>query len=45
MVPGPLSLGQSLLLSWPQIAGLLAATALCFAAAYALFLRREVRAS
>lgn len=45
MVPGPLTLGQSLLLVWPQIVGLVAATAVCFGLAYTLFLRREVRAS
>lgn len=44
MVAGPLSLGQSLLLVWPQIVGLVAATAVCFGIAYTLFLRREVRA-
>lgn len=40
----PLSLGQSLLLAWPQITGLLALTLLLFALAYVLFQRREVRA-
>ncbi|MBX5477390.1 MAG: ABC transporter permease [Clostridia bacterium] len=44
MVPGKLSFGQSLLLIWPQVAGLLAATALCFGLAYVYFMRQEVRA-
>ena len=30
-IPGPLPLGQSLLLVWPQVTGLIAATILCFA--------------
>ncbi|PZA08340.1 MULTISPECIES: ABC transporter permease [unclassified Meiothermus] len=40
----PLSLGQSLLLAWPQLTGLIALTLLLFALAYVLFQRREVRA-
>lgn len=43
-VPNPLSLGQSLLVIWPQAVGLVAATALCFAGAYISFMRQEVRA-
>ena len=39
-----LSLDQSLLLIWPQIVGLIALTAICFAAAYISFMRQEVRA-
>jgi ABC-2 type transport system permease protein len=39
-----LSLDQSLLLIWPQIVGLVALTAICFAAAYISFMRQEVRA-
>jgi ABC-2 type transport system permease protein len=42
-VPGPLPLGQSLLLAWPQITGLIAATVLCFALSYYSFMRREIR--
>lgn len=41
---GLLSLDQSLLLVWPQIVVLVALTVACFAAAYALFMRQEVRA-
>lgn len=40
-----LSLGQSLLVGWPQLVGLVALTALCFAAAYLVFMRREIRTS
>jgi ABC-2 type transport system permease protein len=42
-IPGPLPLGQSLLLVWPQITGLTAATILCFVLSYISFMRREVR--
>ncbi len=42
-VPGPLPLGQSLLLVWPQVTGLIAATILCFALSYYSFMRREIR--
>ena len=33
-IPGPLPLGQSLLLVWPQVTGLIAATVLCFALSF-----------
>ena len=39
-----LGLGQSLLLAWPQLVGLVAATVILFAVAYVLFMRQEVRA-
>ncbi len=42
-IPGPLPLGQSVLLVWPQVTGLIAATVLCFAISYYSFMRREVR--
>jgi ABC-2 type transport system permease protein len=42
-VPGPLPLGQSLLLVWPQVTGLIAATIMCFALSYYSFMRREIR--
>ncbi len=41
----PLSLGQSLLVGWPQLVGLVALTSVCFAVAYLVFMRREIRAS
>jgi ABC-2 type transport system permease protein len=40
----PLPIMQSLLLVWPQITGLIAATLLCFALAYVHFMRQEIRA-
>ena len=40
----PLPLGQSLLLIWPQITGLIAGMIVVFAAAYVIFQREEVRA-
>jgi ABC-2 type transport system permease protein len=42
-IPSPLPLGQSLLVAWPQLTGLVAATVVCFALSYFLFMRREVR--
>jgi ABC-2 type transport system permease protein len=42
-IPGPLPLGQSLLLVWPQVTGLVAATVICFALSYVSFMRREIR--
>lgn len=42
-IAGYLSLGQSLLLVWPHMTGLLAATAVIFAASYISFMRREIR--
>lgn len=41
---GVLPFGQSLLLIWPHVTGLIAATLICFAGSYVLFMRREVRA-
>jgi ABC-2 type transport system permease protein len=45
MTPTPLSLGQSLLLVWPQMTSLIALTALCFAGSYIKFIREEIRAT
>lgn len=42
-IASPLPFGQSLLLVWPQVTGLAAATLLCFAASYMLFHRQEIR--
>lgn len=41
---GVLPVGQSIALIWPQAVGLVALTAVCFAASYILFMRREIRA-
>jgi ABC-2 type transport system permease protein len=43
-VPGALPLGESLLLAWPQIVGLVAGAILLFVAGYVIFQRQEVRA-
>jgi ABC-2 type transport system permease protein len=42
-IPGPLPIGQSLLLVWPQITALIAATMICFAISYVMFMRQEIR--
>ena len=42
-INGYLSLGQSLLLVWPHLTGLLAAAAIAFAASYICFMRSEIR--
>ncbi|RAW02611.1 ABC transporter permease [Pseudochryseolinea flava] len=42
-VPGSLPLGQSLLLAWPQLTGLIGTTMLCFGLSYYSFMRREIR--
>ena len=44
-VAGPLPLTQSLLLIWPQLTGLIAATLVCFAIAYLAFMRQEIRSN
>ncbi|WP_238430044.1 ABC transporter permease [Chitinophaga agri] len=42
-VPAPLPFRESLMIIWPQVSGLLAATTVCFAWTYYLFMRREIR--
>jgi|LSQX01.1.fsa_nt_gb ABC-2 type transport system permease protein len=42
-IPGPLPLGQSLLVVWPQLTGLIALTIFCFILSYTTFMRREIR--
>src|SRR5690606_37862630 len=42
-IPSPLPLGQSLLIVWPQLTGLIAATVVCFALSYFSFMKREIR--
>jgi ABC-type transport system involved in multi-copper enzyme maturation permease subunit len=44
LLGSPLPLGQSVLLTWPQLTGMLAGLLLLFAASYVLFQRQEVRA-
>lgn len=43
-LPTQLSLDQSVLIVWPQLTALIAMTVLCFAGAYVLFMRQEIRA-
>lgn len=42
-IPSPLSFKNSLMIVWPQVSGLVAATMACFALSYYLFMRREIR--
>ena len=42
-IPSALPFKESLMIVWPQVSGLLAATIGCFALAYYLFMRREIR--
>ena len=42
-IPSPLSVRESLMVVWPQVSGLIAATVVCFALSYYLFMRREIR--
>ena len=44
LLGAPLPLSQSILLVWPQLAGLVAAMVLVFTVAYVAFQRREIRA-
>ncbi len=42
-LPSALPLRESLIVVWPQLTGLFAATIVCFAISYYLFMRREIR--
>lgn len=42
-LPTPLPLGQSLLMVWPQVTGLIAGSIVLFALGYHSFMRREIR--
>ena len=44
LIGAPLPLGQSLLIAWPQLVGLIAGTILLFVLGYVVFQRQEVRA-
>ena len=44
-IPSTLPLGQSMLLVWPDITALIAATLICFGISYVLFMRQEIRAN
>ena len=43
--PTPLPLTQSLLITWPQMVGLIALTVLCFIIGYVKFMREEIRST
>jgi len=43
-IPGVLPLGQSILLVWPHLTGMIAATMICFVASYIYFMKQEIRA-
>ncbi len=45
MLSNPISLGQSIVLIWPHLTGLISASAICFAISYVLFMRQEIRAT
>ena len=45
MIPGSISVRQSLVLVWPHIVTLIALTSVCFAASYIRFMREEIRAT
>jgi len=42
-IPSPLPFKESVMIVWPQVSGLMASTVGCFALAYYLFMRREIR--
>jgi ABC-2 type transport system permease protein len=42
-IPAPLPFKESVMVVWPQVSGLMASTIGCFALAYYLFMRREIR--
>ena len=44
LVGSPLPFGESLLLVWPQVTGLIAAVIVLFTITYVLFQRQEIRA-
>ncbi len=44
MISGNLPFGQSLLLVWPHLTGLVALTMICFAISYVCFMKQEIRA-
>ena len=45
MILNPLSLGQSLVIIWPQLTTLIGLAAVCFAVSYVVFMRQEIRAT
>jgi ABC-2 type transport system permease protein len=45
MMASPLSLGQSLLVVWPQLVSLVSLSVICFAISYIIFMKQEIRAT
>jgi ABC-2 type transport system permease protein len=45
MIPNPLSLGQSMILAWPNLTSLISLSVICFAISYILFMKQEIRAT
>jgi ABC-2 type transport system permease protein len=45
MIPNPIGLGQSIVLIWPNLTGLIGLSVICFAISYVLFMRQEIRAT
>jgi ABC-2 type transport system permease protein len=45
MLANPLSLGQSLMVVWPYIVGLISLSAVCFGASYIIFMKQEIRST
>ncbi len=45
MIPNPLSLGQTLLLVWPHLTGMLALTIIVFALNYIMLVKQEIRST
>jgi ABC-2 type transport system permease protein len=45
MIASPLSIGQSLIQVWPQLAVIIALAIICFALSYVAFMRQEIRST
>lgn len=45
VIPSPLSIGQSILVVWPQFVILIALILICFAVSYVVFMRQEIRST
>jgi len=45
VMPSPLSIGQSVMVVWPQFVILIALILVCFAVSYVVFMRQEIRST
>jgi ABC-2 type transport system permease protein len=43
LIPTPLSVGQSVMVVWPQLVVLCALSIICFGISYVAFMRKEIR--